>query len=169
MALASLGYFANITLVDSGGNKSTMRYDLSSVDLTTAAVDAATLASRLGAITDAVVLSYSVGEKFEEDTTFYAAAGVHVEDVALLSCKIDDPEIKYVSLRVPAPVVGIFQQATGPNSNLVDPTDADLQTYLGSFATTGGIATVSDGETLEDPSVSGNVTGKRIHRGSRKG
>lgn len=168
MALASKGYFVNVTVVDSGGNKGTLRYALTAATIADAVTDAATIISTLNAVTDGVVIGYSVGEAFEEDTNFFAATGVHIENVALISAKIDDPEIKYASLRIPAPVDGIFLAASGPNYNKVDPADAALVAYLQNFETA-GIATVSDGEVLESPGTAGNVTGKRIHRGSRKG
>jgi hypothetical protein len=169
MALASTGYFANVVVVDSGGNKSTLRYKLTEAAVPADAIaDAATLVAALNGVTDGVVLSYTVGEGFEEDATFFAAEGVNIENVALITAKVDNAELKYANLKIPAPNVGIFIAATGPNSNVVDPADATLQTYLTQFAT-GGIAYVSDGEALESPGTAGNVKGKRIHRGSRKG
>lgn len=168
MALASTGYFATVTCVDSGGNKSTLTYRLSAATIADALTDAATIITRLNAVTDAVILSYRVGEQFEEDSAYYAAAGVQIEDRASLSCVIDAGELKYATLLIPSPTIGIFVASTGPNSNVVDPADTDLVTYLTTFAT-GGIATLSDGETLLSPGTAGNVTGKRIHRGSRKG
>jgi hypothetical protein len=169
MALASTGFFANVVVVDSGGNKSTLRYKLTEAAVPADAIaDAATLVSALNGVTDGVVLSYTVGEGYEEDSAFFAAEGVQIENVALVVAKIDNAELKYTTLKIPAPTSTIFLAATGPNANIVDPADATLQTYLTQFAT-GGIATVSDGEALESPGTAGNVKGKRIHRGSRKG
>jgi hypothetical protein len=170
MALQSTGYFGNFVLVDSGGNKATVRYKLgeTAVDIEAAETVAATLATRLAAVTDAVVLGYTVGEAFDEDTNFLAAAGVQIENQALVLAKILDEEEKWAQLRIPAPKIGLFMAATGKNSNIVDPADADLLTYLGSFET-GQLAQVSDGEVLAETSTTGNVYGKRIHRASRKG
>jgi len=75
---------------------------------------------------------------------------------------------KFVSLRIPAPAVSIFQGTTGENKNVIDITDADLRTYLGLFESTGPIL-VSDGESIMDSATVGNFKGKRIHRGSRNG
>jgi hypothetical protein len=168
MALASVGFFATITLADSGGNKSTLRYELVAADIETAETDTATIITRLNAVTDGVIVGYTVGEAFEENATFLAAEGVQVENVAMLSARISNAKEKYAQLRIPAPTIGIFQQTTGSKSNVVDNTDADLLTYLSTFVT-GGLATVSDGEILLNPSAAGNLSGKRIHRGSRKG
>jgi hypothetical protein len=168
MALSSVGYKMNATLVDAGGNQGTLRYNLTAGTIADALTEAATIITDLNAITDCVVLEYMVGEKFEEDTTFYAAGGVELENVALVVARIDDAEVKWVNIRIPGPNVGIFKATSGPDYNVVDPADTALVTYLNHFAT-GNEATLSDGETLLSPGTAGNVHGKRIHRGSRKG
>jgi hypothetical protein len=169
MALVSKGYFSNITVTDSGGNDSTLRYALVSEDLPTALTDTATIIAALNAITDGVITGYSVGERYEEDSAFFAAEGVQAENVAIITARIDATGEKWANLRVPAPNVGIFQAATGKKSNVVDPTDSALVTYLNLFVASTGICTLSDGENLLSPGTAGNVDGKRIHRGSRKG
>lgn len=169
MALVHKGYFGNVTVVDSGGNKSTLRYDLVAADIDTADADMLTIISRLNAITDGVVTGYSVGRSYGEDASFFAPEGVHIEDVALISARLAAVGEKYTQLRIPAPSIGIFQQATGKKSNVIDATDADLVAYLNTFVATTGLATTSDGENLLSPGTAGNVDGKRIHRGSRKG
>lgn len=169
MSLVSTGFFCNVVLADSGGNRATLRWKLTSLDIATALTDAAADVALLEAVTDAIVFSYNVGQGFEEDTVLYAAEGVHIEDIASIVAKIDDPEVKFAQIKIPAPNVGIFQAATGPLSNEIDPADAALVAYLNIWETTGGNATLSDGETLVSPGTAGNVTGKRIHRRSRKG
>jgi hypothetical protein len=166
MALASVGWFLHVTLSDTGGNHSVLRYDLTATDATTAATDAATILAALGDITDAAVIGYALGEKFEDDAVEYGLG--EVENIALISARIDSAEQKHAIIRVPAPVVGIFKAATGPDYNVVDAADTDLITYLNVFAT-GNEALLSDGEALDSPGTAGNVTGKRIHRKSRKG
>ena len=168
MALVSTGFYANLVVVDAAGNKSTLRHKLLSADIATAVTDAATIVTALNGVTDGVIVSYTVGQGYEEDAAFFAAAGVEIENVALITAKIDDAELKYANLKIPAPNVGIFLAATGPNANVVDAADAALQTYLTMFQT-GEILSISDGETLESVGTAGNVKGKRIHRGSRKG
>jgi len=164
MALVSTGFFCSVTIVDASGvNKSNLQFDIADE------ADAATIATRLTALTSGLVQSYRVGEKFEEDTLVVGTAGSEIENVALISARIDNPAEKYAQLRIPAPVDGLFNATTGSGRNIVNPAFAALQTYLGSFVTTTGIATLSDGETLLAPATAGNVTGKRIHRASRKG
>jgi hypothetical protein len=123
----------------------------------------------MNAITDGVIVAYSVGQAFEEDTTYYAATGVQIENIALISARIDAAEDKWAQLRIPAPVIGIFQASSGKMAKVVDPADADLVTYLNSFVETTGVASLSDGEYLISPGTAGNVVGKRIHRANRGG
>lgn len=172
MALVSKGTFMNVTLADEAGNKSTLSYALSHADLAalvTNIADVATIQTALNNVTDARIVGYSIGQSFAEDADFYGAANSEVENIALISAKIDgDTPGKFVSLRIPAPSITIFQGTTGENKNIIDITDADLRTYLGLFEATGPIR-VSDGESILDSATVGNFKGKRIHRGSRNG
>jgi hypothetical protein len=169
MALVTKGYFLNVTLVDSSGeNKATLRYDVVAADFTELATNVATVLSALNAVTDAVIIGYSFGEKFGENSSFVAAEGVEVENIASVSSRIDAIQEKWATLKIPAPVIGIFETATGTGRNRIDPTDTDLLTYLGLFVTTTGICQLSDNETLLVPGAA-NTKGRRTHRSSRKG
>lgn len=177
MALVKGSYFASVTITDSSGkNKSTLRYKLTADDgagnpgsaFEQALADAGTIVTRLNAITDGVITSYDVGLSYDEDTNFVAAEGVQIENLAFISARISASQEKYATIKIPAPSIGIFLATTGTNSNVVDPADADLLTYLSTFVT-GGLATLSDGEVLLNPSAANGLKGKRGHRGSRKG
>lgn len=173
MALVSKGTFLNVVLADEAGNKSTMQYALTYTTLAllstgVTAGDITAVLTALNAVTDARVVSYSLGQAFAEDADFYGASGSEVENVALISAKVDSATPgKVVSMRIPAPVIGIFEAAQGEGKNIVDVSDADLQTYLTLFDS--GVITISDGEHIEDPTTVGNFKGKRIHRASRNG
>lgn len=166
MTMQSQGFRLTVTLVDQGGNKSIQRFPLTGGDFATAVAQSTTIRSALAAITGLVEAGYSVADVYEEDDTVFGTA--EAENVALISARIDDTSLKYATIKIPGPVDGIFQDTAGPLYNVVDPSDADLQTYLAVFET-GAQALVSDGEALLDVSTAGNVTGKRIHRKSRKG
>jgi len=167
MALVSIGFKLTVTLSDQGGNKSTLKFDLVAVDAETAAADAEDIVAALDAITTAAIIGYNVGEQFSEDTVEFGTG--EVESVALIVARIEADEKKYANIRVPAPVVGIFKAAAGDDYNEVDAADTDLVAYLNLFADSTGVALLSDGETLRSPGTAGNVTGKRIHRASKKG
>lgn len=173
MGLVHDKFYLNVSLVDAAGNKAASRFDLDYADWaafnTAIAAGAATsFLADLAAITNATIVGYSVGESFVEDTNLYGAAGSEVENIAMLTCAIDGELNKYTTLRVPAPVDGLFLGTQGDNRNIVDVADADLLTYLNYFIS-GGMVLVSDGESIADPTTAGNFKGKRIHRGSRKG
>lgn len=173
MALVSNGFFMNVSIVDAAGNKAALKYDLDMANwaaLNTAVGDGTIdgIIADLDAVTQGTVVGYTLGEGFVEDTLSYGSAGSEVENIALISAQIDGAIDKYASLRIPAPVDGIFLGTTGENRNRVDVQDTALVDYLTNFGTTGKIK-VSDGEKIADPTAAGNVTGKRIHRGSRKG
>lgn len=174
MALTQRDVYFNVTLADYAGNKSTIRYKTNKTDLADLVTDIAEftgaggLLADLEAVTDAKVTGYSAGVTFAEDGSPYAAEGVEVENVAEIVAKIDGEPDKWATVRIPAPVVGIFGAGPGESANLIDPADADLQAYLANFES-GGIVTTSDGESLADSGTVGNFKGKRIHRGSRKG
>lgn len=174
MALVQDKVFFDVTLADYGGNKATLRYVINKTDLADLAADVAELTGAGGlladleAVTDAKVVSYRMGVSFAEDGSPYAAQGVEIEKLAEISAKIDGEPDKWTTLRIPAPVEGIFGAGPGESANLVDPADADLVAYLANFET-GALCTTSDGESLADSGTVGNFKGKRIHRGSRKG
>jgi len=174
MALVTKGTFLNVILADSGGNKSTLQYNLNYVDIDAlntgvTAGDITGILADVNAVTDATVVGYTVGQAFAEDATFYGAAGSEVENNALIVAKVDGATPgKTVSLRVPAPVAGIFLGTTGDDQRTVDTADTEIRNYLANFADTGHIL-VSDGESIVDPTTSGAWKGKRIHRGSRNG
>lgn len=173
MTLAQKKIFINVVLVDAGGNKATVSLSTDYADMAALAAadvtgDIVAIVNHLGACTDAVVAGYSVGVQWAEDADFFADAGVEVENLALVVAIIDGEPGKTVTLRIPAPTDSLFMAATGKGRNKIDPADADLLAYLEHFSSDGELL-VSDGELIADPAVTGNIDGKRIHRGSRKG
>lgn len=171
MALASTGFEATVTLLDNSADKSVLRYKLTAETAADALTDTQAIVAALAAITDGLVAGYSVSEVYEEDTPILPSAGVKITDIALVTAQIataDPVVLKWANVRIPTPVIGVFQASSGPLADEVDPADTDLRTYLAIYES-GGEATISDGEHLKDVTVAGNVKGKRISRGSRNG
>ena len=175
MALVSQGTFVNLVIADAAGNRAglrlTMTYaDLAALSTGVTAGDITGLIADLDAVTDGKIVSYSMGEMFAEDTAPLGAAGSEVEAKASMSCAIAGDPTKKVTLYIPAPTDGVFLGTTGENRNIVDTTATIVQSWLNNFSTAGdNLATVSDGESIADPTAAGNFKGKRIHRGSKKG
>lgn len=162
MALVSAGWKLSVTLTDGGANTAVKQFDLTSADAAEALTDAAAILLRLGGVTDAVVKGYRLCLEYFEDALVYPA-GVQVENRAEVVSYATNT-LKPVTVEIPAPKIGLFVAATGPQSNIVDTADTDLIAFLQIFAN-GFFATISDGDTIETAALSG----KRIHVASRKG
>ena len=171
MALVSDGWFLNVTLVDSGGNSSTLSYNLVAANAADATAGAATVLAELAPITNAVIKSYTLVERFIEDALTLPGAGVNVEERASVVVQLASSPLKRSMVVIPAPAIGIFQGTSGDPLNTIDPTDADLRSYINLFSDSGsGVATISDGELVDNSSANqGIVTGKRTHRRSSRG
>lgn len=163
MALTSNGWFLSVSLVDNGANTTHKRYQLQAIDATTAATDVATILAALGAVTDAVIASYSYGEEFVESTLVYPAAGIENENKASLTVLLDTGGGKKANHKIPAPVIGLFVAASGPSANIVDVADTDLNTYMNIFKS-GNEAYISDGETMDSI-----LSGKRVSAKNNNG
>jgi hypothetical protein len=157
----------SVQVVDTGGNTSRKVYP---TNLTVAvdgiaAIEAArdAVVAALNAVTDGVVLKTGILLGQTEDTALFGAG--EIENVALITVNLATQGKKAV-MSIPAPVDGIFVGASGPNYNIVDPTDAAVLAYLALFET-GGDFTLSDGEQLDDTTPFNY--GKRIHKASTKG
>jgi len=155
MALVSLGWFLTMTLADNGANQITKTWALQSADAAAAATDAAAIRAAFNAVCDSVEVAYGLGERFEENTITYPAAGINNQDKASITVRLLTGN-KKANLKIPAPKIGIFANETGPGADVVDILDVDLNTYLDVFKTASE-AYLSDGEVMEEP-----LSGKRI-------
>lgn len=166
MALNSTGFFLTVTVADQGGNQATLRYDLVAADFTAASTAAAGILTFLGAVSGAQVQSYRVGEAYAEDTDFFGSG--EIENIAQITAKLTT-DGKTANIKIPAPLDAIFVAASGPDYNVVDPSDTAVINYVSIWEAGTGYATLSDGESVRDSATAGNFYGKRVHRGSRKG
>lgn len=169
MALVSAGWRFSVTLVDSEGSESVVKYALTdAADYAAAWASAQLILPALNAVTDANVKGHALTESYVENA-LTLPSGVEVEKRAVITAKIDGAvPAKYGNIVIPAPNQGIFQATTGSGARLIDKADAALLAYLAFFETGGGV-TVSDGESIADPTVPENIEGRKTHRGSRRG
>jgi hypothetical protein len=168
MALVNDGFDLYVTLMDSGLNTATLSYALDAVDAATAVTSSATILAALQAIIQAEVKSYAISQRFIEDNLVVPISNVHVENIANVVVQLSSSPLKKANVKIPAPSPSIFVSLTGTGSNHIDTVNADLQTYVDIWRETGGIATLSDGETVDD-GLDGIVSGKRVHRHSSRG
>lgn len=164
MALVSGGFELVVSLIDNGGNVSNKVYNLDSADAAAAASDAGTVLTALQGVTQAVVKSYRVSQVFVEDNLVLPAGMVQVENIAEIVMQLTSSPLKKVAHAIPAPNPAIFVGTQGPSANIVDTDNTALVDYA-SIWLVSGPATISDGEKIELPILSG----KRIHRASRRG
>jgi len=113
---------------------------------------------------------------FEDDPVTDATNG-EVEEKAEISCALvlsgsGPGQTTKATISIPAPVDALFQATSGSLYNVVEPSNAALQSALALYETGFGVAgafTLSDYQGIQDPTLPGNVSGKRIHKGSKKG
>lgn len=164
MALVANGWELTVSLIDNGGNVSNKVYNLTSASAAEATTDTATILAALDAVTDAVIKSYRISEVYIEDALVLPAGMVQIENLASIVAQVSGDPLKKANFLIPAPNAGIFVGISGTAANQVDVQDTALVTYATIFGV-GQQATLSDGETIGFPLLSG----KRIHRASRKG
>jgi len=164
MALTAGRWYTSITLKDTGGKSSVLRYE-QSAPADDAAARAASLAlvTDLVAVTNAKVFAYHTYQVFEDDAWTLPAAPAEVEMKAAIAVGVENYPTKTAVLYIPAPKDGIFVGASGSNYDIVDNTDADLIAYLANFDSE-ALFYVSDGEQMD-----GFKSGQRIHVKSRHG
>lgn len=164
MALVSQGFKASVSVVDTSGSISTLRYDLRSLDFVAAQTDLNTIVLTLATITEGVIAQTFVGEQLAEDALVLPADAENAIK-ASLSLYLAGIGQKRANLKIPAPDESIFTAATGPGYNIVDGNNAAVLDYIALFQTTGGIANISDGETVRDNDPFAG--GKRISAASQ--
>lgn len=165
MAIVSDGFFMHVDLVDTGGNKSTKKYKLVAADFATAQAAATSILAGLAGVTEALVKSYRLGEALVEDAAVYGSG--EIENIGQVVAKLETAP-KTVNIEIPAPLPALFVGASGPDYNVLDPANVALQTYIALWEAS-GVASLSDGEFVRDSATAGNFSGKRTHRGSKKG
>lgn len=163
MALAAAGFKGTMSIVDNGRNNSTKTYDLTAATIADALTDMAAIVAAFVAVSDAAVVSYTVQSLFEEGSLTLPASGVQLEDIALLTASIVGQPLKSATISIPAPKPAIFLGTSDEAADIVDVNDVALDAYFSLFQLNGE-AYVSDGE-----SALALRTGRRIHRGSRRG
>lgn len=137
------GFFLSISLTDTQGDVSTLRYELQSADYAGALTDTTAIVNALMAVTGSAVSSTSLSFVRDEDT-FAFPVGADNGVRARLTFQLSN-SIEKATLDIPAPQNVIFVSSVGPNNNIVDIADLAVIAYAQLFQT-GGKAFISDGE-----------------------
>jgi len=147
MALVSSGFFLDVSLVDYGGNQTNKRYEMTAADYDTAILDIAIIMPALINMTDAVITSYSIQQRYVENALALPTTVNPVSVKAVMTAYINDAGDKKASFDVPSPRIGIFQGTIGNAADLVDTSDAAVLAYKALFDD-GEQLFISDGESL---------------------
>lgn len=116
-------------------------------------------------VTDALISSTFVTIDQQESVAL-PTPQCDIWDIANVVVNIAGGQGKRGVLKIPCPVIGIFQGSEGADRNNVDIADVDLGTFVDLFQTTGGDFVISDGEFVDDTTPM--VAGKRISRKSSR-
>jgi hypothetical protein len=158
-----------MTFVDSGGNATTRRVNLTATDdegdLAPVIADVQTIVAAYVAATDAVLVQQIVAQTNVEDSVVLPTSNVNVEDNAQITAKIFGTPNKSATIEIPAPKDADFQAATGPGHNLVKFDSPSPIVAIVNLYKNGAQAYVSDGEVITDQ----NIKGKRVHHKSTRG
>lgn len=167
MALVVEGFEITLTAADQGDNRVTKTYvcDPSVVtDLTLAETARAALAAAWVNVSEAVIVGMTIKQIFFEDAITLPTGNVENENKASITSQILGKN-KKANIKIPAPVIGLFNGATGAAANQVDVTDAALLVYLTQFTDTNPFL-ISDGEKLAQAQP---LVGKRISAKNNNG
>lgn len=152
MAIAFANWKMVMKWVDSGGQNTTTTVDLIADDAAaiTAIEGAATaIAAAYNGASDGVLLGYDLTKQFVENALTLPATAQR-EMKAVINANLDGKPLDVGRIVIPMPNNGIFVAATGANNNIVDSGDAAVQAVLALYQTTAGVATLSDGDTVDD-------------------
>lgn len=163
MALLPLGFYLRVTLVDNGGNASTLSYKLRAPDHTGAVTATAAMLPFIAAASNSVISRYTISQAFEEAAFAYPGAGVENEDKASITVLLDATGAKKANIKIPAPKIAMFQNTIGPGANIVDVTSQIVTDYVSMF-TSAGQAYISDGEDAASA-----ISGKRVSAKNNNG
>lgn len=170
MALVSNGFRVSMTVMDEGGNKSTLTFkcDPATVpDYATALNAQATLATNFNAVSDGVITDMRVEEVFVENAIVFPGSLVQVETKASITVALNATS-KKANFKIPAPTDAIFNGASGAAYNQVDVNNASLATYVAQYHPT-GFFFISDGEHVATAPNNGMLIGKRISAKNNNG
>lgn len=170
MAIVVGRRFLVMELIDNGRNMTSRRFQIvndeedEDAELNASTAATAFVTAFMGT-TDAALVSWHTYLEHVEDALAIPASGVQVEDTALLLFSIDGMPQKSATLSIPAPKPGIFVASAGDGANIVDTGDAAVIALRDAMlANSDPLIYVSDGELVDSL-----ISGRRVHRKSRKG
>jgi len=157
MAFVLQNFIFTIAFADNSGAVSTRTYETQDTDLAAVTALLDDWATTFAAVTDAEIVSYSLTQRWIEDTVVLPAIGVQNENQAIVSAKILGDPTESAVITLPAPKSGVFVGQSGPSADVVNIAAQIVINWLGLFLD-GGAFYVSDGENPVAP-----FSGRRRH------
>lgn len=162
MALAAVGWYIDITFMGSGGKYDTYtkRHWVEAADYDAAALVLTGLLTDYGNLSDAVIASYSIGNRFEEDALVLPGVGIYTTNRARVTWGLEGSPTKTAWTDFPAPKAAMFvgKGVAGENNMIVDTALAELLAHMARMGSAAASSiTISDGEYVDRA-----VNGQRV-------
>lgn len=141
-----------MNFVDTGGQQASVRVELRADDAADmAAVEGAATAIRAAYVgaSDGTLVSDSLRKVWVEDS-ISLPTDAQREEKAVISLAIEGKPLDTARVTVPMPKTALFVAPTGPNSDYVDSSKAEVIALMSLYQTSGGVAQISDGDTVSD-------------------
>lgn len=152
MAFVRSHYSVELRFVDFTGASTTIEIWLVGADEATARANATALRALYIAVSAGSLVEENFKENFYEDNPTLGGGSVEAKVDAYITGNLVDLT-KKGHLSIPAPKQDVvFVAATGPNANVVDVAQADVNDFLAAFVSAAPLAYVSDGENFNDNS-----------------
>lgn len=167
-ALSTGTYMVQMTIEDEAGDSVTRAIEVpfdTNIATTTGNIPA--ILDDWKAATAGQIVTASVTLYYIDDAPKTPVVGAEVEGQASISVSLNSTlpngQPQPATISVPAPEIAMFVAASGPSKNVVDVSDL-LVTGLVANYQAGGKATLANGKLAVNI-----LSGKRVHRRSRKG
>lgn len=158
LVASSPAFKATIQLVASNYKSMSVNISLTATTYADAVTAVLAFIPDLQGVSAGVVKSYSISSQAIEDTLVPpTSADAGYGEKAVLSGNMEGNPLKPWSLFIPMPKIDIFLDTDGPLMDVIDLNDPLVTAYLANFTSVGDIATVSDGEFIDQV-----LAGRRI-------
>lgn len=163
MALVAQYWELVISFKDTGNDTAPRTYRLNEAAYADASADAAALLAATAALSDCAISAYSLNQKFIENA-LTLPANAQVENTGFFSGLITGAPNDSATADIPGIKSSVMSAPTGKGNNIVNMANSLVITWRDMFSPT-GVASLSDGETWDEDTVSG----KRVHKKNRNG
>jgi len=157
------GYFATVTIMDTGEETATLTVELRAADEAAALTAMTTWMTNFRLVSKCEILRYNLQRRYINNAIAIPTAA-QLQEKARISFRLENTS-EYETLDIPAPRDTVFLADVGAASEIVDIADNAVGSYTDLFKSA-GIAFISDGESLEELKDGERVS---TRKGKRRG